>query len=94
MSGKTGKRAKRPAPCHRCGKRISGAFMRCHDGDYHDECLRIVRKYEVYRVDDPVEALGMPRDHKWAVSKNQGFLDSFKTKKEAKEFVNHMAKGE
>jgi len=49
MSGKTGKRSKRPAPCHRCGKKISGAFNRCRDGDYHPECWWIVFKAKYKR---------------------------------------------
>ena len=42
MPGKTGKRAKRPAPCHRCGKKIDGGFMRRRDGDYHTKCWWIM----------------------------------------------------
>jgi len=44
-------------------------------------------RYEVYYVADPVEALGMPRDHKWAVALNGSFLEAFRTKREANAYV-------
>lgn len=50
-----------------------------------ERCAKDV--YEIYKVDNPVEALGMPMSHKWAVSKNGDFVDSFKLKREAKACV-------
>lgn len=38
MSGRTGKRSKRPKPCARCGLKIDGVFNRERHGDYHLEC--------------------------------------------------------
>jgi hypothetical protein len=38
MPGKTGKRAKPAKPCHKCGQKISGAFMREPSGDYCETC--------------------------------------------------------
>ena len=39
MGGKTGKRAKPPRPCGRCGKEIPpGPFMRESKADYHEGC--------------------------------------------------------
>lgn len=39
MAGHTGKRARRPAPCRKCGKPINDTkFMRERDGSYHETC--------------------------------------------------------
>lgn len=51
MAGKTGKRAKRPAPCRRCGRKIEGGFMRRRDGDYHTECWWIMMSMPVVAHD-------------------------------------------
>ncbi len=38
MGGNVGKRAKPPKACQKCGKKITGDFLRMKDGDYHLEC--------------------------------------------------------
>ena len=44
MGGRTGKRAKPPQPCGRCGKEIPpGPFMRDGKADYHEECWHELR---------------------------------------------------
>lgn len=41
MPGRTGKRAKPPAPCAECGLKIPGSFMRDGKRDFHEECWRL-----------------------------------------------------
>ena len=50
MPGKTGKRARRPSPCRRCGQKIEGSFNREREGDYHQECWWAMRDDIAKRV--------------------------------------------
>jgi hypothetical protein len=38
MPGTTGKRARAPKPCYRCGGKIEGEFLREREGDRHIQC--------------------------------------------------------
>jgi len=38
MPGRTGKRSKAPSVCAECKQKITGAFMRTRDGDFHEGC--------------------------------------------------------
>jgi hypothetical protein len=53
-------------------------------------------RYNIYKLSDPQDQVGMPNTHKWAVGihyDNQshpgfGFLDAYRTKRAAKDYIS------
>lgn len=56
----------------------------------------MARTYCIYKLDNPREQVGMPGTHKWAVGvrydgqSHFGFVDAFRTKRGARDFINQQ----
>lgn len=50
-------------------------------------CFMETDKWEVYKLTNPKDQVGLPNYLKWAVAKNGGFQWAYPTKKRAKEVV-------
>lgn len=44
--------------------------------------------FELYYVPDPIEAIGVPNNLKWAVSYRGDWAESFKLKREAQGYID------